>query len=304
MRAVRFHDYGDASVLTVDDDVEAPHAGPGQVRIAVRAAGVNPMDWKFRSGVMRDYLPLELPAIPGGEAAGVVDEIGEGVEGVAIGDEVFGLVGLHAGYAESAVLFSWAAKPAAWTWAQAAGAGAVVETATRALDEVGYADGDTLLVNGAAGGVGTATVQIARARGSRVIGTASEGNHQLLRDLGAEPVTYGKGLPERVAALVPEGVDVVLDAVGKGSLEELVALVESPTKVITVAHPDAGDLGVLYSTGEAPTGAYGLAVVAKLADDGAYTVPVHATFALYQAGEAHRISEAGHLSGKLILVTG
>src|ERR1700759_1126436 len=100
MRAVRFHEYGDASVLTVDDDVEAPHAGPGRIRIAVRAAGVNPMDYKFRAGVMRDFMPVELPAIPGGEAAGVVDEIGEGVEGVAIGDEVFGLTGISTGYAE------------------------------------------------------------------------------------------------------------------------------------------------------------------------------------------------------------
>lgn len=303
MRAVRFHEYGDASALTLDDDVEAPHAGPGQVRIAVRAAGVNPMDWKFRAGYMREFMPVELPTTPGGEAAGVVDEIGVGVEGVTIGDELFGLTGISNGYAEHAVLFTWAPKPAAWSWAQAAGAGIAVETATRALDELGVADGNTLLINGAAGGVGTAAVQIARARGIHVIGTAGEGNHQLLRDLGALPVAYGEGLPERVAAIAPNGVDFVLDAVGKGSLQEFVSLVGLPAKVITIAHPDASELGVPYSAGAEPTGAYGLAVVAELANDKAYTVPVQATYTFEQAAEAHRISEAGHLGGKLVLTT-
>lgn len=302
MRAVRFHEYGDASVLTLEDGVPEPHAGPGQVRIAVRAAGVNPMDWKFRSGAFREFMPFELPLILGGEAAGVVDEVGDGVEGVALGDEVYGLTGGTGGYAESAVLSTWAPKPSAWSWPQAAGAGIAVETATRVLDELGVGEGTTLLVSGAAGGVGTAATQIARARGVRVIGTASEANHDLLRELGAEPLVYGDGLPERIAAIARDGVDLVFDTVGKGSLQELVSLVDGPSKVSTIAHPQAAELGVPSSGGGEPTGAYGLAVVADLAKVDAYTVPVHATFTLDQAAEAHRVSEAGHLGGKLILI--
>lgn len=304
MRAIRFHEYGDPAVLIVDEAVPEPHAGPGQVRISVRAAGVNPMDWKLRAGYFHEFMPAEFPAIPGGEASGIVDEVGEGVVDAAVGDEVFGLTGGRAGYAEFAVLTKRAAKPADWTWEQAAGAGIAVETATRVLDELGVNEGTTLLINGAAGGVGSAAAQIARARGARVIGTASEGNHDFLRGLGVEPVTYGEGLPERVAAIAPEGVDLVFDTVGKGSLQELVSVVGTPDKVITVAHPEAAELGVAYSGGGEASGAYGLGVVADLAKDGAYTVPVHETFSFDEAPEAHRVSEVGHLRGKLILTTG
>lgn len=304
MRAVRYHEYGDPAVLTVEDDVPEPHAGPGQIRIATRAAGINPFDWKVRSGIYQSFMPVQFPANPGSEAAGVVDEVGEGVDSVVIGDEVFGLAGTGGGYGEYVVLTKWAKKPEALTWEQAAGAGVAVETATRVLDELGVGEGTTLLIDGAAGGVGTAAVQIAKARGAQVVGTASETNHALLRRLGAAPVTYGEGLPERVAAITPAPIDAVFDAVGKNSLEELITIAGSPDKVITIAHPEAAAYGVASSAGADAPGAYGLGVVANLATEGTFTVPVHATFAFKDAPEAHEVSEAGHLAGKLILVPG
>ena len=172
MKAVQFSEYGDPDVLRVAD-VEEPHAGPGQIRIAVRAASVNAIDWKKRSGMLAEVMPVELPHVPGYDAAGVVDEVGDGVEGVAVGDEVFGFTaGSGGGYAEYALLDRFAAKPPELSFEEAAGYPVAVETSARVLDLLG--DGESIVVNGAAGGVGTAGVQLARERGMRVIGTARE----------------------------------------------------------------------------------------------------------------------------------
>lgn len=208
MRAVTFAEYGDPSVLQVTE-VPEPHAGPGQVRVAVRAAGVNPWDWKVRAGYMKDVVPTALPAIPSLEAAGVVDEVGDGVEGVAVGDEVFGFAAAAA--AEFAVMEHFAPKPAGLSWEEAGGLAVMAETAVRALEIIAPAPGQTLLIEGAAGGVGSAAAQFAIADGVTVIGTAGESNHAYLRSLGVLPTTYGPGLAERVAALAPKGVDVALD---------------------------------------------------------------------------------------------
>jgi NADPH:quinone reductase-like Zn-dependent oxidoreductase len=175
MRALQFSEYGPAGVLRIAEAPE-PHAGPGHVRIAVRASGVTPADWYLRSGRFRDWLPLTFPHVLGADAAGVVDEVGAGVTGVRPGDAVFGVVDvarLGGGNAEHAVLTGWAAKPEALSWEQAGGAAANVETATRVLDRLGAGPGTTLLIEGAAGGVGSAAVQLAVARGATVIGTAS-----------------------------------------------------------------------------------------------------------------------------------
>ena len=165
MRALQFTQYGPADVLHVAEVAE-PHAGPGQIRIAVRASGVTPGETYLRSGKFGER--LSLPHVPGMDAAGVVDEVGEGVTGVHQGDEVFGVVDLALlgeANAEFAVLAAWAPKPAALSWEQAGGAAANVETATRALDLLGVRDGTTLLIAGAAGGVGTVAIQLAIARG-------------------------------------------------------------------------------------------------------------------------------------------
>ena len=190
MFAVQYDRFGPPEVLTLGS-LPQPHAAAGQVRIAVRAAGVAPVDLSIRSGRSPSAARLTLPHIPGVDAAGVIDEIGTGVSGYALGDEVFGSVDiarLGGASAEFAVLSFWAAKPAALSWEQAGASGSSIETATRALDLLDVSTGETLLVDGAAGGVGSAAVQLALARGVRVIATASTQNHEYLASLGAEMV--------------------------------------------------------------------------------------------------------------------
>src|SRR5580698_7551918 len=230
VKAVRFSQFGGPEVLEIVD-LSDPHPGPGHVRIAVRAAGVNPSDWKKRKGLMDGGLPQTL----GHEAAGVVDELGEGVAGVAVGDRVFGFSAEEGAQAELAVLSYYAPIPPSLDFAGAAALPAAVETATRALDQLGVGSGSTLLVNGASGSVGGAAVQLAVARGARVIGTASPANHEYLRSLGAEPVAYGEGMADRVRALAPAGVDLALDVAGSGVLPELIELAGGPEHVVTIA---------------------------------------------------------------------
>jgi NADPH:quinone reductase-like Zn-dependent oxidoreductase len=299
VRAVQFAEYGGPEVLGVADVAE-PHAGPGQIRIAVRAASVNAIDWKKRSGMLAEYMPVELPHIGGYDAAGVVDEVGDGVEGVAEGDEVFGFtVGGEGALAEYALLDRWARKPAELAWEEAAGYPVAVETAARVLDLLGVAAGKTVIVNGAAGGVGTAAVQLARERGARVIGTAREANHDFLRSLGAEPTTYGPGLAERVRAL--GGADLAFDAVGFGALPDLIEITGSPDKVVTIADYTAEEHGVRVSGGGG-AGDYALAEAADLATADRFSLPVERTFTFAEAAEAHRLSAAGHVRGKLAIV--
>src|SRR5919199_1351452 len=181
MKALQFSEYGGPEVLTVGDAPE-PHAGAGQVRIKVKAASVNPIDWKALTGALSDGSPLTEPARLGYDAAGVVDEVGEGVTGVSVGDDVFGR-GSHT-QADHAVLDSWAAKPPSIDWAVAAAAGVAGETAERGLRLLNVTAGDTVFVDGGAGGVGAIAVQMAAARGARVIASAGEGNLDYLREIG------------------------------------------------------------------------------------------------------------------------
>ncbi|GGU76945.1 NADP-dependent oxidoreductase [Lentzea flava] len=297
MRAVRFHQYGDPQVLTVEEAPE-PHAGPGEVRIRVHAASVNPVDWKTRAGYLAEHLPVTFPAIIGYDAAGVVDEVGEGVEDVRPGDHVFGLG--QGTTAEYAVLTDWAPVPSTWTPEQAAGAGLVSATALASLDVLGDLAGRTLLVEGAAGGVGSAAAQMAIAGGTTVIGTASEANHDYLREIGVIPVTYGEGLADRVAAVAPDGVDAALDTAGSGSLAELVAIVGDPARVASIADFNATALGVALVAGNVNATAH-LAAAARLAEDGAYAPRVQATYPLEEAGEAHLAVQSGHARGKVLI---
>src|SRR5690242_15057687 len=192
MKAVVYEEYGGPEVLHVAD-IEEPHPGPGQIRIAVRGAGVNPIDFKQRSGALKAFMPLDLPVVDGREAAGVVDEVGEGAS-ASVGDEVLGFA-VGGAAAERAILDDFVPKPAAASWEAAAGLPVAAETSARAFGVLGgVGAGQTLVINGAAGGVGAVAVQLAVARGARVIGTASERNHEFLRSLGAEPTTYGEGM--------------------------------------------------------------------------------------------------------------
>ena len=297
MKSVQFATYGDPEVLQLVD-VDEPHAGPGEVRISVRAAGVNAMDWKVRAGYMREIIPLELPAGTGFDAAGVIDEVGEGVTGVAIGDDVFGAG--SATYSEFAVLSVWAVKPDKLSFEEAAGYPIPVGTAIRILNEVGVKPGETLLVSGAAGGVGSAVVQIAAVRGIKVIGTASEGNQDYLASLGATPTTYGDGLVDRVRALAPGGIDAALDIAGSGVIPDLIKLTGEPSKVLSIADYSAPEHGAKI-TG-APVDRVGaFREAARLFNEGAFRLPVAKTFTLADAAEAQIVSANGHGAGRMVI---
>jgi NADPH:quinone reductase-like Zn-dependent oxidoreductase len=301
MRAVIFTEYGGPEVLGVGE-VDEPHAGPGQLRIAVRAAGVNPIDWKARSGMLREVMPLSFPVIDGREASGVVDEVGEAAD-AAVGDEVFGF-SVGGAAAEYTILDDFAAKPAEASWEEAAGIPVAAETSVRVFNVLGgVGSGQTLVINGAAGGVGNVAVQLAVARGARVIGTASEANHDFLGSLGAEATTYGAGLVERVRSMAPDGADLAFDTAGQG-IQDLIELTGDPARVATIADFSAAALGVKVSGGSVDRAIEGLGEAADLIRAGRLHVPIAETFTFSQAAEAHRVSEEGHVRGKLVLVPG
>jgi NADPH:quinone reductase-like Zn-dependent oxidoreductase len=298
VKAVRFSRFGGPEVLELVD-LPDPHPGAGQVRIAVRAAGVNASDWKKRQGLMDQ----ELPQTMGYEAAGIVDELGADVTDAAIGDRVFGFSADGASQAELAVLSYYAPIPPSLDFAAAAALPSAVETAARALDQLGVEGGGTVLINGASGSVGSAAVQLAVARGERVIGTGSPATHDFLRSLGAEPVAYGDGMAERVRALAPGGVDLALDVAGSGVLPELIELAGGPEHVITVADfAGAQQYGVRFSRGDAGRALYALAQIGDLIESGRFSVPVGQTFPLTDVAAAHRVGEAGQVRGKLVLL--
>ena len=297
MKAVQFAEYGGPEVLQTVE-VDEPHADTGQVRISVRAAGVNAIDWKIRAGYMSEQIPLSLPSGTGMDAAGVVDEVGDGVSDVAVGDAVFGSG--SATFAEYAVLSSWAEKPTGLSFEEAAGYPIPVETAIRILNEVGVQPDETLLVSGASGGVGSAVLQIARQRGINVIGTASEHNQGYLRNLGATPTTYGPGLVERVRDLAPNGIDAALDIAGSGIIPELIELTGEPSKVLSIADFSAPEHGARVSTTSTnAAGAFDEA--ARLFSEGAFHIPVEKTFPLAEAAEAQEASANGHVAGRFVI---
>jgi NADPH:quinone reductase-like Zn-dependent oxidoreductase len=298
MKAARFSSFGGPDVLEIVELAD-PHPASGQVRIAVRAAGVNASDWKKRQGLIDQKLPQTM----GYEAAGIVDELGEGVTDVAVGDRVFGFCIDGAAQAELAVLTYYARIPSAINFDVAASLPTAIETVTRALDQLGVTDGNTLLVNGASGNIGAAAVQLAMARGARVIGTASLANHAYLRSLGAEPVAYGEGMTDRIRALAPKGVDLALDVAGNDILPELIYLARGPEHVVTVADfGGATQHGVRFSRGDDGRALYVLSQIGELVTSGRYTLPVVQTLPLANVAEAHRVGEAGRATGKLVLL--
>ena len=299
MYALQFTEYGGPEVISLGEAPE-PHAGPGQIRIVVRAAGVNPMDWKFRSGMMAQGKPLEGVRYLGFDAAGVVDEVGEGVTDVAVGDDVFGQ-GQNT-QAEYAVLTSWVRKPASVDWAVAAAAGVVVETSERVLRLLGVTEGTKLFIDGGAGGVGSTATQLAKARGAMVIASASEANQGYLREIGAIPVIYGEGMVERVKALQIGKVDAVLDAVGKTPIDDLISLTTEPSQVVSIANFGAAASGARVTGGGADSQPKkALAEAAELLEQSKLVIKIQ-TFPFDRAAEAHQISQDGHARGKLVLV--
>lgn len=297
MLALQYDEYGDPEVLHVAEAPE-PHPGPGQVRISVRAASVNFFDCKLRGGRMEGIVPVEFPVVPGVDAAGVVDEVGEGVSPRLLGEAVLGLG--DATTAEHAVMDHVVAKPHAMSFEQAAAMGLAVEAAGRCLDLADPPPGSTVLVDGAAGGVGSALTQLAVARGLRVVGTASPANHDALRALGVVPTTYGPGLAERVAAL-GEHPERAVDLAGKGSVRELVAITGDPGRVVTLADFSAYDLGVTVADGSTERAVHALDEAVRLWGEGRFEMPLAAVVPMAEGARAHRVLETGHPRGKVVV---
>jgi NADPH:quinone reductase-like Zn-dependent oxidoreductase len=304
MKAIALREYGSADDLELVD-LPDPKVGPAEVLIRVRAAGVNPVDWKLAAGGLDGLMEVRFPLVPGWDVAGVVERVGFDAGEFAVGDEVYGYVRKdwvqQGAYAElvSANVRMLAKKPRALDWRQAAGVPLAGLTARRALERVGVGAGDTVLIHAAAGGVGSLGTQIALARGARVIGTASERNHEYLRSLGAEPVAYGEGIADRVRALVPDGVDAAVDFVGGDAVDVSLSLLRQPDRLASIA-----DAGV-----EAKGGHYiwvrpdsaGLQELAGLADEGRLAVHVDLALPLANAAQAWRQSRSGRTRGKIVL---
>jgi NADPH:quinone reductase-like Zn-dependent oxidoreductase len=305
MRAITYAAYGDESVLTFDERQPDPRPGAGELLIRVKAAGVNPVDWKVTAGHLDGALDVRLPVIPGWDVAGVVEAVGPGVQKYAPGDEVYAYARLpivkQGTYAELVVVPESyaAARPRKGSWAQAGGLPLVGLAALWTLDAAKAGEGDTVLVHAAAGGVGSTAVQVAKARGTRVIGTASPRNHDYLRELGAEPVAYGEGLAERVRELAPKGVDVAVDYVG-GQAELSAGLIKDTARLVSIADREAVKLGGKYVFIEPD--AKGLAELAGLVDAGKLVVNVEQELPLEEAAEAYRVSKRGRTRGKIVLI--
>jgi NADPH:quinone reductase-like Zn-dependent oxidoreductase len=299
MRALQFRVFGGPEVLEWAQAPD-PQAGPGQVRVAVRAASVNPIDWKTFAGALSGGKPMVGTGYLGYDAAGVVDEVGEGVSGISVGDDVFGR-GRNT-QAEYAVLDTWAAKPSSMDWAVAAAAGVAGETGERGLRLLGVQSGDIVFVDGGAGGVGAVAVQMAVARGARVIASSSAANHDYLREIGATPVLYGDGVADRVRAAAGGQVAAVFDVAGRTPVEDLISLVPEPSQVVSIANFAAGEAGARVTGGGADSHPMqALTEVAELLAQNQLVIKVQ-TFPFDRAADAYRISQAGHVRGKLVLV--
>lgn len=301
MRAARYHSYGPPDVLVVEDAPE-PHAGENAIRVAVRATSVNQIDVLLRAGHLAQVLPLDLPAVPGMDAVGVVDEVGPGVTDTRVGEVVFGLNGMVSETtAEFAVLTAWSAVPEQWTMAQAAAAGLAGATAATAIEALGDLKGATVLIDGASGAVGGAAAAFALAAGATVIGTGSRSSFPKLEATGVLPTTYGPGLAERVAALAPNGVDAAVHAAAapSDSLPDIVAIVGNAGRVVTVlgAH-EAARLGALSVVARHDSAL--LRAAAALGRTGLWMPRIDHEFPLADIVEAHTAAE-GH-NGKVVVM--
>jgi len=305
--------FGGPEVLTIADQ-QAPEPGPGEARIEVRAAGVNPVDVKVYSGAFGTD-PAQLPIRLGSEAAGVVTAVGPDAVGpagpIAIGDEVIAFRASGA-YAAELVVPAQALvpKPAALGWPEAGGLMLTGVTAWHALAATNVHDGDTVLIHGAAGGVGLMAVQLAAARGAAVVATASPPRHDFLRGLGAIPVAYGAGLAERVRTAAPGGIDAALDLVGTDeAIDVSLELVADRARIATIAAFARGIEAGLKVLGGAPGADPGTQIraaarleLARLAQDGTLRVFVARTYPLADTAAAHRAIMTGHTTGKIVLI--
>jgi NADPH:quinone reductase-like Zn-dependent oxidoreductase len=302
-RAVRFNHYGGLDVLQVVD-VERPVPGRGQLLIAVKAAGINPGEGKIREGLLDDRFPATFPSGQGSDLAGVVEEVGEGVEEFGPGDEVIGWTDNRASHAEFVVVGAEHAtrRPPGVPWEVAGSLFVAGCTAYATVRAVAVRAGDLLVVSGAAGGVGGIAVQLARLKGATVIGLASEPNHDWLRAHAVIPVSYGDGVEERIRTAANGTVDTFIDTVGSGYVELALSLGVAPGRVDTIADFAAARLGVKLDGNAAGARAAVLAELAGLIAEGKLEVPIARTFPLERVRDAFGELEQGHTRGKIVLV--
>lgn len=303
MRAVRFDDYGDVDVLNVVD-VPDPEPGPGQLLVRVKAAGINPGEGKIRQGLLHSMFPATFPSGEGSDLAGVVERVGEGVDSFKERDEVIGFTDNRASHAELVVIdaSNATAKPPQVPWEVAGALFVVGATAYAAVKAVDLSAGDTVVVSGAAGGVGAIAVQLARRAGATVIGLASEHNHEWLRKHGVIPISYGPGVADRIREAAPDGVDAFIDTQGDGYVELAIELGVKPDRIDTIADfAAAAKYGVKRDGSAVGASAQTLAELAELVARGELEVPIAATYPLDQVRDAYRELERGHTRGKIVL---
>ena len=303
-KAVRFDQYGGIDVLRVVE-VERPVPGRGQVLVEVKAAGINPGEAKIRAGAQAELWPSTFPSGQGSDLAGVVAEVGQDAGEFAVGDEVIGFTDNRASHAEFVLAEAGhlIPRPAHVPW-EAAGALFVAgTTAYAALRAVAAAPGDTVVVAGAAGGVGSIAVQLAVNAGATVIGLASEANHQWLADHRVTPVAYGAGVADRIRAASPGGVDAFIDTVGTGYVELALELGVAPERIDTIADFAApAKYGVKLEGTAAAASSEVLAELAAMIDQGLLEIPIARVYPLSEVQDAYRELAQGHTHGKIVLV--
>jgi NADPH:quinone reductase-like Zn-dependent oxidoreductase len=304
VKAVRFDRYGDVDVLDVVE-VADPVPAEGEVLVRVKAAGINPGEAAIRKGLLHDRWPATFPSGQGSDLAGVVEQVGGGVEGWHESDEVIGFTDNRASHAELVVVDAenLTSRPALVPWDAAGALFVVGATAWAAVRAVGAATGDVIVISGAAGGVGTIAVQLARDAGATVIGLASEAHHDWLSDHGATPVSYGDGAIERIReAAGGAQVDAMIDTFGSGYVDLAIALGVQPQRIDTIIDPQAAARHGAKTDGNAVGASAGvLAELAQLIADGKLEIPIARIYPLEQVRDAYRELEQRHTLGKIVL---
>ena len=301
--AVRFDRYGPADVLKVVE-VERPVPGPGQVLVRVKAAGINLGEAKVREGLFHERWPTTFPSGQGSDLAGIVEEVGEGVKHVAVGDEVISFTENRASHAELALVEQddIVPRPANVPWEQAGALFIAGTAAYAAVRAVALREGDTVVISAAAGGVGTIAVQLARLKAVRVIGLASEPHHQWLADHDAIPVSYDEGVAERIRQAAAGPIDAFIDGYGQGYVELALELGVRPERINTIVDfPAVEKHGVKFEGHAVAANADVLAELARLFDEGQLEIPIANTYPLSDVQAAYRELESGHLLGKIVL---
>jgi NADPH:quinone reductase-like Zn-dependent oxidoreductase len=301
-RAVRFEQYGGVDVLDVVD-VEAPEPGPGELLVRVRAAAINPGESKIRDGALHERWPATFPSGQGSDLAGVVEQLGAGVQGFAVGDEVIAYTDSRASQAELVVVEADHAtrRPPGVSWEAAGSLFVVGSTAFAVIRAVAPRAGETVVVAGAAGGVGSLTVQLAKLTGATVIGLASEPNHEWLEQHDVVPISYGDGVADRIRGASGGKVDAFIDTVG-GYVELALELGVEPDRIDTIADFTAKEkYGVKIDGSAAGASAAALAQLAAMIDEGMLEIPIARVYPLDQVRDAYRELEQHHTRGKIVL---